>query len=71
MSRKSEQEWSDLIVEAARLGQPISKFCDERSLSKNMFYRKAARLGFTVGGVRTDKWWAARWGALFHASEHD
>lgn len=56
MSRKSEQEWNDLIVEAARSGLSVNQFCQERGLSKNQFYRKAARYGYTAGGKRTEKW---------------
>ena len=59
MSRKSDQEWNDLIVEAARSGLSVSQFCEERGLTKNQFYRKTARYGFTSGGKRTEKWEAA------------
>ena len=69
MSRKSDQEWNDLIVEAARSGLSVSQFCEERGLTKNQFYRKTSRYGFTSGGKRTEKWEAAARGGEIPGTE--
>lgn len=57
--RKSREEWAETIEAAARSGLRISEFCRKNEVSTNYFYRYALLLGYTSGGKRTEKWFAA------------